>query len=239
MCNPCPNCIPYNVSKWVGIYVGFDSPSIIRYFEPLTGDVFTVRFADCHFNESVFPPLGGEKSVLKEREEITCNSSTMSHFDHCTNQCELEVQRIIHLQNIANQLLDAFIDTKKVTKSHISAANAPTWINVPEGQLAKEYKIRLKRRRPIFSKDIIPEKRRTQMRIDTPEEVHDKQKAPLEAFDKQKAPVEIFGEQEALAKTYIEQKTPEEVQNKELALKEAQVLENYDISINYVHTREN
>ena len=24
-------------------------------------DVFIARFADCHFNESVFPPLGGEK----------------------------------------------------------------------------------------------------------------------------------------------------------------------------------
>ena len=41
----------------LGIYVGFDSPSIIRYLEPLTGDVFTTRFADCHFNESVFPSL--------------------------------------------------------------------------------------------------------------------------------------------------------------------------------------
>ena len=73
----------------------------------------------------------------------------MSHFDPCTNQCELEVQRIIHLKNIANQLLDAFIDTKKVTKSHIPATNAPTWINVPEGQLENESKIRLKCGRPV------------------------------------------------------------------------------------------
>ena len=59
------------------------------------------------------------------------------------------------------------------------------------------------------------------MRIDTPEEVHDKQKkkAPVEGFDKQKAPVEAFGEQEALVEACIEQKTLEEVQNKELALK--------------------
>ena len=77
--------------RGLGIYVGFYSPSIIRYFEPLTGDVFTVRFADCHFNESVFPPLGGEKLVPKERREITCNSSIMSYFDYRTNQCELEV----------------------------------------------------------------------------------------------------------------------------------------------------
>ena len=42
----------------LGIYVGFETPSIIRYLEPLTGDVFTVRFADCQFNEVVFPTLG-------------------------------------------------------------------------------------------------------------------------------------------------------------------------------------
>ena len=46
----------------LGIYVGFDSSSIIRYLEPLTGDLFKARFNDYHFNESVFPPLGGEKS---------------------------------------------------------------------------------------------------------------------------------------------------------------------------------
>ena len=58
----------------------------------------------------------------------------MTHLDPRTNQCELEVQRIIHLQNLANQLPDAFIDTKKVTKSHIPAANTPARI----GQRKKE-----------------------------------------------------------------------------------------------------
>ena len=140
----------------LGIYVGFDSSSMIRYLEPLTGDVFRARFADCHFNETVFPPLGGEKSIPEERREITWNASTLSHFDPRTNQCELEVQRIIHLHNLANQLPYAFVDAKKVTKSHIPAANAPTRINVPKGQLANEYKILLKRGRPIGSKDITP-----------------------------------------------------------------------------------
>ena len=49
------------------IYVGFDSPSIIRYLEPLTEDVLTTYFADCHFNESIFPLLGEEKSVPEEQ----------------------------------------------------------------------------------------------------------------------------------------------------------------------------
>ena len=91
----------------LGIYVGYDSPSIIKYLEPLTGDVFTARFADCHFNETNFPTLGG--GIKKLEKEIAWNASLLSHLDPRTNQCELEVQKIIHLQNIANQLPNAFI----------------------------------------------------------------------------------------------------------------------------------
>ena len=65
----------------------------------------------------------------------------MSHLDPHTNQYELEVQRIIYLQNLANQLPDTFIDTKKVTKSHIPATNTLAWINVLIGQLTNESKI--------------------------------------------------------------------------------------------------
>ena len=119
----------------LGIYVGFDSPSIIRYLEPLTGNVFRARFEKFHFNEIVFPPLRGEKSIPEERREITWNASILSHFDHRTNQCELEVQRIIHLQNLTNQLSDAFVDAKKVTKSHIPVVNALARIEVPQGQI--------------------------------------------------------------------------------------------------------
>jgi hypothetical protein len=32
------------------IYIGFHSPSIIKYLEPLTGDIFTACFADCQFD---------------------------------------------------------------------------------------------------------------------------------------------------------------------------------------------
>ena len=42
------------------IYVGFDFSSVIKYREPLMGDVFTGRFVDCHFNETDFSTLGEE-----------------------------------------------------------------------------------------------------------------------------------------------------------------------------------
>jgi hypothetical protein len=48
------------------IYIGFQSPSIIKYLEPLTGDVFTARFADYQFDETIFPILVGEKEKLKK-----------------------------------------------------------------------------------------------------------------------------------------------------------------------------
>jgi len=47
--------------KGLGIYIGYESPSFIRYLEPKIGEVFTARFDDCHFNKVIFPALRGEK----------------------------------------------------------------------------------------------------------------------------------------------------------------------------------
>ena len=48
-----------------------------------------------------FPSLGGEKLVPKEHE-IIWNALTLTHLDPYINQCELEVQKIIYLQRLAN-----------------------------------------------------------------------------------------------------------------------------------------
>ena len=77
------------------IYVGFETPSIIRYLEPLSGDVFTVRFADCQFNEVVFPTLG--KKEKEGKRDISWNEPSLLHLDPHTKQCELEVQKIVYL----------------------------------------------------------------------------------------------------------------------------------------------
>ncbi|BBH04774.1 Disease resistance protein CC-NBS-LRR class family [Prunus dulcis] len=125
----------------LGIYVGFDSPSIIRYLEPLTG-----------------------KLIPEERHELSWNVSTLSHLDPHTAQCENEVRRIVHLQSIANQMLDAFNDAAKVTKSHIPAANAPARIDVHNGQSNVPANglsaACLKRGRPLGSNDSVPRKRK-------------------------------------------------------------------------------
>ena len=77
--------------RHLGIYVGFQFASIINYIEPLTGEVFTVQFADCHFDENLFLPLGGDKPIPEEWLEITWNESYLSHLDPRTKQSKLEV----------------------------------------------------------------------------------------------------------------------------------------------------
>ena len=53
----------------LGIYVGFNSPSIIRFLEPTTGDLFIARFADCHFNETMFPSIGTPKIEMAAKQK--------------------------------------------------------------------------------------------------------------------------------------------------------------------------
>ena len=103
------------------------------------------------------------------------------------------------MQGLANQLPDAFTDIKKITKSHVLAVNTPTRIDVPEGQLenviANESKTRLKRGRPIGSKDLIPRKKKkktTYEKLSTPEEFTNMKGSNDETqSDKQLAPEEV------------------------------------------------
>ncbi|QHO17366.1 Copia-like polyprotein [Arachis hypogaea] len=192
----------------LGIYIGYDSPSIVRYLEIQTGDVFKARFADCHFNESKFPILGRENKLPEK--ELNWNASSLMHLDPRSGQCELEVQKIIHLQRIANELPDAFSDTKRITKSYIPAENVPIRIDVQVGQIATEANTRQKPGRLVSSKDKNPRKRKEVNNI------------PVE---------KDIVETPAVVKNSDIVLTPEDVQVLENC-------ENDEISINYVLTGE-
>ncbi len=116
----------------MGIYVGYLSPSIIKYLEPLTGDLLTARYADCIFNEEHFPTLGVKFKYHTECLEINWDALDTLKKDPHTIESELQVKRIIDLQVAANNLPDSFIVSKSVTKSYI-----PTKI-VPERKQRRE-----------------------------------------------------------------------------------------------------
>jgi len=75
----------------LGIYVGYQSLSIIKYLEPLTGDVFTARYADCIFNEDHFLVLGGGIENHKQCQEINWDATDISNSDPRTSETELQV----------------------------------------------------------------------------------------------------------------------------------------------------
>jgi hypothetical protein len=116
----------------LGIYVGYDSRSIIKYLKPKTGDLFTARYVDSIFDEEHFPTLGGGLYLNnKECQEIDWTTSNIQSLDPRTKDTKLEVQRIINLQQLANNLPDAFTDIRGVSKSYIVAANAPERVEIP------------------------------------------------------------------------------------------------------------
>jgi hypothetical protein len=103
----------------MGIYVGYQSPSILKYLESLTSDLFTARFADCIFNEDHFLALEGDNKFINNGREINWDDKSIISSDPRTKETELQVQKIIELQQIASNLSDAFTDYKGVTNGYI------------------------------------------------------------------------------------------------------------------------
>lgn len=129
------------------------------------------------------PFLGGDNKQLGK--EISWKELSLAYLDPCTKECELEVQKIIHLQSLANKLPESFTDPNRVTKSHIPAENAPIKIDVPEGQYqtASESRARMKRGRPIGSKDKNPRKRKgAEINNGKTEEVKSVERSPEETL---------------------------------------------------------
>ena len=65
-------------------------------------------YANYHFNETIFLPLREEELVSEERREIIWNALTLTHFDYCTNQCELEVQKYYSFARICKSTTKCF-----------------------------------------------------------------------------------------------------------------------------------
>jgi hypothetical protein len=73
-----PQRIKMRPQRRLRIYIGFHSPSIIKYLEPLTGDIFTARFADYQFDETIFSFLGGRKRKTGKSSNLECIINILS-----------------------------------------------------------------------------------------------------------------------------------------------------------------
>lgn len=113
-----------------GIYVRFDSPSVIRYLELTIGDIFKARFLDYHFDKNIFPTLS--KPDTHHLLPLEWERTSPFWEDIKINQGEKEVQRILQLHKIVEELPDSFVDATMVSRSHIPIANVPARIDLPD-----------------------------------------------------------------------------------------------------------
>jgi hypothetical protein len=107
------------------IYVRFQSPPILKYLEPLTGNLFMTQFTDCIFNDDYFTVLGGDNKFINDGREIDWDDKSIISSYPCTNETELQVHKILDLQQIASNLSDMFTDYKCVTKFWNHVVNMP------------------------------------------------------------------------------------------------------------------
>ena len=110
------NALQLGLPKRLSIYIGKASPTIVRHL------ILDRRSLYCHFDETVFPSLGGDKNkyVQQERQELSWSVPTMSHLDPQLN-----------IQNVVDSMPNAFSDIDKVTRSNIPAANMPARLEIP------------------------------------------------------------------------------------------------------------
>ena len=150
--------------RQLGIYVGFQSPSIIRYLDPATGESFVAHISKCEFDESKFPKLG----INKDNTTLNFNyyqDVDLHKVDPYNGQGEKEVRRLLHLYHIANNRPHTFTPTERITRSNVNhAINYPAKVALDDTP-AHEVKHHGKRGRPHGAKDITKRRRRTTAEI--------------------------------------------------------------------------
>jgi hypothetical protein len=75
--------------------------------------------------------LGGDNKFINDGWEINWDDKSILSSDPRTKETELQVQKILELQQIGSNLPDSFIDYKCVIKSLNHAVNAPCRVKVP------------------------------------------------------------------------------------------------------------
>ena len=114
---PDPHRHTIGAHRQEGVYVGFDSPSIIRYLDPLTTNLYKARFLNCRFIETRFPtlPLPHTSTTLNfgAPESLTMNP------DPPTSLPNKEVIKLLHLRQLAESTPNGFSTQPRIIRNPI------------------------------------------------------------------------------------------------------------------------
>jgi hypothetical protein len=168
---PNPKRSKLGIQQSLGIYVGYESPSIVKYLEPSTGKMFRARFLDCVFDETSFPKVGKEgvitplgERLLEAKQGLFKEQPQRALVEVPTNASRVNrlAKQIVDLHKMSIATPDAFAPAQGVAKETgicSTLRNAPADIDVSL-PIAKVAIPRKRQGRPHGSKDTHPRKRR-------------------------------------------------------------------------------
>ena len=104
-----------------GVYVGFDSFSIIRYLNSTTGNLYKAIFANCRFIETKFPPL---PSTTHPTPLNFCAPETLTmNPNPSISLANTEVTKLLNLRNLAENTPDRFSTQPRIIRNPIPGTN--------------------------------------------------------------------------------------------------------------------
>ena len=114
---PEPKRMTIGAHREEGIYVEFDSPSIIRYLVPATRILLKARFQNCRFIENIFPKVQIPDS--NQPLDFTAPETLTMNPDFPTGLVDTEVNKIVHLKSLAEQIPDGFASGPRIIRNPI------------------------------------------------------------------------------------------------------------------------
>jgi hypothetical protein len=122
-----PKRTTINSHRVEGIYVGFDSPSIIRYLNPATGIIHKARFQNSKFDENKFPSVVATKP--SPPLEFWAPETFTQNPDPRTALADTEVKKILDLKALAERLPDGFTNILRITRNPLPGTQ-PAMISI-------------------------------------------------------------------------------------------------------------
>ena len=125
-----PDCKTIGSHRQEGVYVDFDSPSVIRYASPKTGTLHKAQFKNCQFDERVFPSLtstGPTRSL-----EFSAPETFTLNLDPQTRLADFEVQKLLKLKALAEKLSNGFSNSSRITRNPLLEVGQPSLSTLPD-----------------------------------------------------------------------------------------------------------
>ena len=118
-----------------GIYIGYDSSSIIRYLSIPASILLRARFQNSHFDENIFPSLPNTKNT--QILDFSISQTFTQNPDPRTTLTDQEVRKLVTLKALADRVPDGFSNVPRITRDPTLGAGLQSLCNLPRKRKAE------------------------------------------------------------------------------------------------------